>query len=160
MISEVFAILISVHLGKMPKKTPKHVCNGVRSQMAKADCAAVYAEYRRGQALGSIYIDKKITLTGSIDSMSKEQVKKRLEDMRAMYGKAIPEVPERDVTPASTQVVDGEIVEPEALEEVVEAIAEQEKPKPLLEGMRKQEKVRERTGPVTNAKFSDAPPRD
>ena len=121
--------------------------------------AAVSAEYRRGQALGSIYIDKKITLTGSIDSMSKEQVKRRLEDMRAMYGKAIPELPELDVTPVSTLGVDEEIVEPESCEEVVEAIVEA-KPKPLLEGMRKQEKVRERNDNVKGTKFTDAPPRD
>ena len=39
--------------------------------------AAVSAEFRRGQALGSIYIEKKVTLTGSIDSMPKEEVRRK-----------------------------------------------------------------------------------
>jgi hypothetical protein len=37
--------------------------------------AAVQAEYRRGQALGTIYIDRKEIRHGTIDSMSKEEKK-------------------------------------------------------------------------------------
>ena len=60
--------------------------------------AAVSAEFRRGQALGSIYIDKKITLTGSIDSMSKEEVRRKLDEIKLLHGsQAPPEI--LDITP-------------------------------------------------------------
>ena len=48
--------------------------------------AAVSAEYRRGQALGTIYIDRKEIRVGTIDSMSKEEVQRKLEEIKAMYG--------------------------------------------------------------------------
>jgi len=44
--------------------------------------AAVTAEYRRGQALGSIYIDRKEIRHGTIDSMSKEEVMRKLEEIK------------------------------------------------------------------------------
>jgi hypothetical protein len=64
--------------------------------------AAVSAEFRRGQALGSIYIDKKMVLTGSIDQMSKEQVTAKLLELQALHGSAPAlEAPQEiDVTPA------------------------------------------------------------
>jgi phage terminase small subunit len=52
---------------------------------AGAWAAAVQAEYRRGQALGSIYIDRKEIRHGTIDSMSKEEVQRKLEALRKMY---------------------------------------------------------------------------
>ena len=51
--------------------------------------AAVSAEFRRGQALGSIYIEKKVTLTGSIDSMPKEEVRRKLEELKLMHGSRV-----------------------------------------------------------------------
>ncbi len=48
--------------------------------------AAVQAEYRRGQALGTIYIDRKEIRHGTIDSMSKEEVQRKLEEIRRLYG--------------------------------------------------------------------------
>lgn len=48
--------------------------------------AAVQAEYRRGQALGTIYIDRKEIRHGTIDSMSKEEVMRKLEELKRMYG--------------------------------------------------------------------------
>ena len=60
--------------------------------------AAVQAEYRRGQAHGDIYINKSEVRHGSIDSMSKEDVLKALEEIkRAQQGNIIdvtPEAPE------------------------------------------------------------------
>lgn len=47
--------------------------------------AAVQAEYRRGQAHGDIYVNKSEIRHGSIDSMSKEEVMKALEEMRKSY---------------------------------------------------------------------------
>lgn len=51
-----------------------------------AYAAAVQAEYRRGQALGSIYVDRKEIRTGTIDSMSKEEVQRKLEELKKLYG--------------------------------------------------------------------------
>lgn len=59
--------------------------------------AAVQAEYRRGQALGTIYIDRKEIRHGTIDSMSKDEVMRKLEEIKRVYGgQAGPIV---DVTP-------------------------------------------------------------
>lgn len=61
--------------------------------------AAVQAEYRRGQALGTIYVDRKEIRHGSIDSMSKEEVERKLAEIRKIYGASIPqEIVEVDTT--------------------------------------------------------------
>ena len=62
--------------------------------------AAVQAEYRRGQALGTIYIDRKEIRHGTIDSMSKEEVMRKLEEIKKIYGANGPII---DVTPAQVQ---------------------------------------------------------
>lgn len=64
---------------------------------AGAWAAAVQAEYRRGQALGTIYIDRKEIRHGTIDSMSKEEVQKKLEALRRLY-QGSPEVVDAQVT--------------------------------------------------------------
>ena len=57
--------------------------------------AAVQAEYRRGQAHGDIYSSKSEVRHGSIDSMSKEDVLKALEEIkRAQQGNIIDVTPE------------------------------------------------------------------
>lgn len=48
--------------------------------------AAVQAEFRRGQALGTIYVERKEVRYGAIDSMSKEEVTKELERLKDVYG--------------------------------------------------------------------------
>ena len=53
---------------------------------AGAYSAAVAAEYRRGQALGTIYVERKEIRVGTIDSMSKEEVIKKLEEISKLYG--------------------------------------------------------------------------
>jgi hypothetical protein len=53
---------------------------------AGAFAAAVQAEYRRGQALGTIYIDRKEIRHGTIDSMSKEEVQRKLDELKQLYG--------------------------------------------------------------------------
>ena len=71
----------------------------IRDQALQAGAygAAVQAEYRRGQALGTIYIDRKEIRHGTIDSMSKEEVMRKLEEIKRVYGgQAGPIV---DVTP-------------------------------------------------------------
>ena len=47
--------------------------------------AAVQAEYRRGQAQGDIYVNKSEIRHGSIDSMSKDEVLKALEEIKQSY---------------------------------------------------------------------------
>lgn len=48
--------------------------------------AAVQAEYRRGQALGTIYIERKEIRHGTIDSMSREEVMRKLQEIKQLYG--------------------------------------------------------------------------
>ena len=64
--------------------------------------AAVQAEYRRGQALGTIYIERKEIRHGTIDSMSKEEVERKLNEIKSLYGgpppQAILDVEARDIT--------------------------------------------------------------
>ena len=74
---------------------------------AGAWSAAVQAEYRRGQALGTIYIDRKEIRHGTIDSMSKEEVQKKLDALRKLYQ-------------SSPQVVDATIVESIAQEKKID----------------------------------------
>lgn len=63
--------------------------------------AAVQAEYRRGQALGTIYVDRKEIRHGTIDSMSREEVERKLAELQAMYGgpppKAIIDIPMHEI---------------------------------------------------------------
>jgi hypothetical protein len=72
----------------------------IRNQALEANnfSAAVAAEFRRGQALGTIYIDRKEIRHGTIDSMSKEDVKRKLEEIKAMYG-GPPPTAILDITP-------------------------------------------------------------
>jgi hypothetical protein len=71
----------------------------IRDQALQAGAygAAVQAEYRRGQALGTIYIDRKEIRHGTIDSMSKEEVMRKLEEIRRLYGQGGG--PVIDITP-------------------------------------------------------------
>tara|TARA_A100001391_G_scaffold199676_1_gene183075 strand:+ start:495 stop:1190 length:696 start_codon:yes stop_codon:yes gene_type:complete len=63
--------------------------------------AAVQAEYRRGQASGNIYINKSEIRHGSIDSMSREEVERALNEIKNSY--AI------DITPEPEEEEDGKI---------------------------------------------------
>lgn len=57
-----------------------------KAMEAGAFGAAVSAEYRRGQALGTIYIERKEVRIGTIDSMSKDEVMRKLEEIKRIYG--------------------------------------------------------------------------
>ena len=72
----------------------------IRDQALSAGAygAAVQAEYRRGQALGTIYIERKEIRHGTIDSMSREEVMRKLEEIKKLYGdRGGPVI---DITPA------------------------------------------------------------
>jgi hypothetical protein len=85
---------------------------------AGAFAAAVQAEYRRGQALGTIYVERKEIRHGTIDSMSKEEVQRKLDELKKLYGGPPPtaiidlepsdvrESAEKDVDPAFTLPVE------------------------------------------------------
>lgn len=64
--------------------------------------AAVQAEYRRGQALGTIYVERKEIRHGTIDSMSREEVERKLNEIKSLYGgpppQAILDVEAKDIT--------------------------------------------------------------
>jgi phage terminase small subunit len=68
--------------------------------------AAVTAEYRRGQALGTIYIDRKEIRHGTIDSMSADEVRRKLEEIKALYGGPPPNQI-IDVTPEEIEQAEG-----------------------------------------------------
>jgi len=81
----------------------------IRDQALQAGAygAAVQAEYRRGQALGTIYIDRKEIRHGTIDSMSKDEVMRKLQEIRRLYGGGSPVV---DITPRDIDA-DPEVLE-------------------------------------------------
>ena len=90
--------------------------------------AAVQAEYRRGLALGTIYIARKEIRHGTIDSMSKEEVMRKLQEIKKLYGNGSPVI---DVTPE--QVVESLEEEPkDASEARDEAVPEVERKPPKL----------------------------
>ena len=90
---------------------------------AGAWSAAVQAEYRRGQALGTIYVDRKEIRVGTIDSMSKEEVMRKLEELKRLNSNPPP----RPVIDVNMQQV--ETVE---VRDVVEEPEEPEEPAPLF----------------------------
>lgn len=74
---------------------------------AGAWSAAVQAEVRRGMALGTIYIDRKEIRHGSLESMSKEELQRKLDDLKRLY----------EGYRQNAQTID----EPELIEEINEA---------------------------------------
>ena len=81
--------------------------------------AAVQAEYRRGQALGTIYVDRKEIRVGTIDSMSKEEVQRKLDEIKKLYGGPPPkDILEMEVTDVIESKQDPE-PEPETIQEAM-----------------------------------------
>lgn len=99
---------------------------------AGAWAAAVQAEYRRGQALGNIYIDRKEIRHGTIDSMSKEEVQRKLEALRKIY-QASPNV----VDVEDTKVI--ESIEMEKKADHTEEFLDETGSKALSENARRDE---------------------
>jgi phage terminase small subunit len=92
----------------------------IRDQALQAGAygAAVQAEYRRGQALGTIYIERKEIRHGTIDSMSREEVMRKLEEIKKLYGGGNGG-PIIDITPVQIEQ-DPEIEDVPAAEDVSE----------------------------------------
>ena len=91
--------------------------------------AAVQAEYRRGQALGTIYVDRKEIRVGTIDSMSKEEVQRKLEEIKKLYG-----------GPPPKDIIDMD--ENEILESVKKEQSEEEEKVNLIQELRRAEQTR------------------
>ena len=77
--------------------------------------AAVQAEYRRGMAQGDIYVNKSEIRHGSIDSMSKDEVVKAIEEIKRSYGEQTIDItPDREEGSgplSATEVSDQEVEE-------------------------------------------------
>ena len=77
-LDEKFGVTYQRHLRDLQGIRDLALTNGAYS-------AAVQAEYRRGQAQGDIYVSKSEIRTGSIDSMSKDEVMKALKEIKQSY---------------------------------------------------------------------------
>jgi len=77
--------------------------------------AAVQAEYRRGQAQGDIYVSKSEVRHGSIDSMSKDEVMKALQEIKQTYAPVTIDItPEGESNTQNRAKARGRILEPDA----------------------------------------------
>ena len=77
-LDEKFGVTYQRHLRDLQGIRDMALSNGAYS-------AAVQAEYRRGQAQGDIYVSKSEIRTGSIDSMTKEEVMLALKEIKQSY---------------------------------------------------------------------------
>ena len=77
-LDEKFGVTYQRHLRDLQNIRDMAWQNGAYS-------AAVQAEYRRGQAQGDIYVSKSEIRHGTIDSMSKDEVLKALEEVKQQY---------------------------------------------------------------------------
>jgi phage terminase small subunit len=81
--------------------------------------AAVSAEYRRGQALGTIYVDRKEILVGTIDSMSRDEVAAKLAEIKKLFVGASQDIVDVDPVVLDQSVEREMAAEPEFDEEEV-----------------------------------------
>ena len=77
--------------------------------------AAVQAEYRRGQAQGAIYVSKSEVRHGSIDSMSKDEVMKALQEIKQTYAPVTIDItPEGESNTQNRAKARSRLLEPDA----------------------------------------------
>ena len=88
-LDERFGVNYQRHLRDLQVIRDEALNNGAYS-------AAVQAEYRRGQAQGDIYVSKSEIRTGSIDSMSKDEVLAALKEIKGYAPVTV------DITPEGT----------------------------------------------------------
>ena len=89
-LNQKYAVTFNRHLKDLSKLKEESLSNGAYS-------AAVQAEKLRGQAAG-LYVSKSEVRTGTIDQMSREDVEKELERIRAGFEQIV------DITPESSEV--------------------------------------------------------
>lgn len=81
-LNEQYRVTYGRHVRDLQRIRDKALEDGAYS-------AAVQAEKARGQAQGDIYVSKTEIRHGSIDSMSREEVEKALEEIKRQYGASI-----------------------------------------------------------------------
>ena len=86
-LDEKYGITLRRHSRDLQTIRDEALANGAYS-------AAVQAEFRRGMAQGDIYVNKSEIRHGSIDSMSKEEVMKALDEIKESYASVIDITPE------------------------------------------------------------------
>ena len=86
-LDEKYGITFRRHIRDLQTIRDEALANGAYS-------AAVQAEFRRGMAQGDIYVNKSEIRHGSIDSMSKEEVMKALDEIKESYASVIDITPE------------------------------------------------------------------
>ena len=133
-----------------------------RALAANNFSAAVAAEFRRGQALGTIYVDRKEIRVGTIDTMSKEEVMRKLEELRAMYEPLAAPVVEVQAVETVEVIETPQLAAPvEVVEPVVQAqpVVEEEEPEMTIrEGLRNVDRTRKQL--IQEAKKADHRIRD
>jgi len=88
-LAEKYEVTYSRHIRDLQKIRDDAIAAGAYS-------AAVQAEKARGLAQGDIYVSKSEIRTGSIDQMSKAEVKKALDELKRQLGEKVIDVePER-----------------------------------------------------------------
>ena len=107
-LDEKFGVNYSRHIKDLQRIRDIALENGAYS-------AAVQAEYRRGMAQGDIYVNKSEIRHGSIDSMSKDEVVKAIEEIKRSYGEQTIDItPDREEGSgplSATEVSDQEVEE-------------------------------------------------
>jgi len=105
-LDEKFGVNYSRHIKDLQRIRDIALENGAYS-------AAVQAEYRRGMAQGDIYVNKSEIRHGSIDSMSKDEVVKAIEEIKKSYGEQTiditPDGEEGSGPLSTTEVSDKEV---------------------------------------------------
>ena len=104
-LDEKFGVNYQRHLRDLQTIRDMALNNGAYS-------AAVQAEYRRGQAQGDIYVSKSEIRTGSIDSISKDEVLKALKEIKQSYAPITIDVtPERESNSQNRDKARGRLLE-------------------------------------------------
>jgi len=104
-LDEKFGVNYQRHLRDLQTIRDMALNNGAYS-------AAVQAEYRRGQAQGDIYVSKSEIRTGSIDSMSKDEVLKALKEIKQSYAPITIDItPERESNSQNRNKARGRLLE-------------------------------------------------
>ena len=108
LLDEKFGVTYARHIRDLQRIRDMALENGAYS-------AAVQAEFRRGMAQGDIYVNKSEIRRGSIDSMSKEEVVKAIEEIKRSYGEQTiditPDEQEGSRTISATEVSHQEVEE-------------------------------------------------
>ena len=103
-LDERFGVNYQRHLRDLQVIRDEALNNGAYS-------AAVQAEYRRGQAQGDIYVSKSEIRTGSIDSMSKDEVLAALKEIKGYAPVTIDVTPEGESNSQNRDKARGRLLE-------------------------------------------------